>query len=330
MTNRKVVLKMVLSLDGFATSPDGTHDWMFEFFDDEGSEWNLRALDEAGPANSPSSLSPHEIPAATLQSLRESLQPASQTDLCGGPGNASACAFFGGDFDKSAELASEALAKNSADIEALYWSVKANERRAVVAFSRFQSLAPQSPATFDLSGDLYRRRALPGQARVEYAKALALNSHDPAALLGTSAAHLSEGHFDDALAAARMGLSGRPGDPRLNLVAGEALVSQHHFPEAQVYLQRSLLGEQLSDARVHALLGRVSAEEGRTEAAIREMRLGLSSDRDGSLHFQLYRLLRKTGDLAGAQEAEAGARALQAQRLQHAVTAAQETRPSPN
>lgn len=27
--SRKVILKMVLSLDGFATSPDGTHDWMF-------------------------------------------------------------------------------------------------------------------------------------------------------------------------------------------------------------------------------------------------------------------------------------------------------------
>lgn len=48
MTKRKVVLKMVLSLDGFATSPDGTHDWMFEFFGGDSAEWNLRALDEAG------------------------------------------------------------------------------------------------------------------------------------------------------------------------------------------------------------------------------------------------------------------------------------------
>jgi len=48
MANRKVVLKMVLSLDGFATSPDGTHDWMFEFFGDDGGEWSLRALQEAG------------------------------------------------------------------------------------------------------------------------------------------------------------------------------------------------------------------------------------------------------------------------------------------
>ena len=48
MSDRKVVLKMVVSLDGFATSPDGTHQWMFEFFGEDSGEWNRRALDEAG------------------------------------------------------------------------------------------------------------------------------------------------------------------------------------------------------------------------------------------------------------------------------------------
>jgi dihydrofolate reductase len=48
MSARRVILKMVLSLDGFATSPDGTHGWMFEWFDDESAERNLRALQEAG------------------------------------------------------------------------------------------------------------------------------------------------------------------------------------------------------------------------------------------------------------------------------------------
>jgi dihydrofolate reductase len=48
MSERKVVLKMVVSLDGFATSPDGTHEWMFEFFDGGSNDWSLRALDEAG------------------------------------------------------------------------------------------------------------------------------------------------------------------------------------------------------------------------------------------------------------------------------------------
>jgi dihydrofolate reductase len=48
MADRKVVLKMVMSLDGFATSPDGTHDWMFEWFGGDSGAWNLRALGEAG------------------------------------------------------------------------------------------------------------------------------------------------------------------------------------------------------------------------------------------------------------------------------------------
>lgn len=48
MSNRKVILKMVLSLDGFATSPDGTHEWMFEWFGEDSRERNLRALEDAG------------------------------------------------------------------------------------------------------------------------------------------------------------------------------------------------------------------------------------------------------------------------------------------
>src|SRR3954452_233019 len=48
MSDRKVVLKMVMSLDAFVTSPDGTHQWMFEWFGDDSGEWNRRALDAAG------------------------------------------------------------------------------------------------------------------------------------------------------------------------------------------------------------------------------------------------------------------------------------------
>jgi dihydrofolate reductase len=48
MSERKVILKMVVSLDGFATSLDGTHEWMFEWFGDDSSERSLQALHEAG------------------------------------------------------------------------------------------------------------------------------------------------------------------------------------------------------------------------------------------------------------------------------------------
>jgi dihydrofolate reductase len=48
MSDRKVILKMIMSLDGFATSPDGTHEWMFEWFGDDSGERSLHALEEAG------------------------------------------------------------------------------------------------------------------------------------------------------------------------------------------------------------------------------------------------------------------------------------------
>jgi dihydrofolate reductase len=48
MSERTVVLKMVMSLDGFATSLDGTHEWMLAWFDDDSNERNLRALQQAG------------------------------------------------------------------------------------------------------------------------------------------------------------------------------------------------------------------------------------------------------------------------------------------
>ena len=48
MSDRRVILKMVLSLDGFATSPDGTHEWMFEWFGEDSTERSLGELEAAG------------------------------------------------------------------------------------------------------------------------------------------------------------------------------------------------------------------------------------------------------------------------------------------
>src|SRR2546423_11341012 len=48
MTDRKVVLKMVMSLDGFVTSPEGTQEGLFEGLGEGWGEGNRRALDAAG------------------------------------------------------------------------------------------------------------------------------------------------------------------------------------------------------------------------------------------------------------------------------------------
>jgi tetratricopeptide (TPR) repeat protein len=55
--------------------------------------------------------------------------------------------------------------------------------------------------------------------------------------------------------------------------------------------------------RLHTLLGQVFAETDRIPAAISEYKAGLSTDEDGSIHYQLARVYQKSGDKEAAAEA---------------------------
>ena len=243
-----------------------------------------------------------------------------------------ACSYLHGEASVSAAFAAAALASRPGDPEALFWSVKSNERRSVEALSTFERLAPQSPATFDLMGDLFRRRLQPDHALTEYARALAIDAHDPPALLGTGAAYLATGHAREAADTAFLALSDRPDNPRLNLLMGEALVAQHHFSAARPFVERALTearsatGETSSSALLpsaYALSGQIKADAGDVNGAIADLTLGLPSDTDGSLSFQLSRLYRRQGQKEQAEQAEVHARSLLAARRARAVTAVQ-------
>jgi tetratricopeptide (TPR) repeat protein len=240
------------------------------------------------------------------------------------------CAYLQRDATGSAAAAANHLASSPDDPESLYWSVKANEIRAVEALAQFEHFAPHSAATFNLVGDLYRRRMQPDSALEEYSKALAIDPHDIPALMGSASAYLSIGNMEKSVAAVEVALADSPDNPRLNLLMGESLVNLHHYPDAKTYLERCIAATRQPHSdpgtldlapRAHALLGRVEAGLGDVPDAISEMNLGLASDQDGSLHFQLSRLYRQQGKLADAKAAETKAAELMAQRRVHAVIA---------
>jgi predicted Zn-dependent protease len=54
---------------------------------------------------------------------------------------------------------------------------------------------------------------------------------------------------------------------------------------------------------VHALIGKVYAETGRTSDAIRQLKMGESSDENGAIHYLLARLYRQIGDTKDASAA---------------------------
>jgi tetratricopeptide (TPR) repeat protein len=200
--------------------------------------------------------------------------------------------------------AAQKLALNPAtEAEGLYWETKSAQKLATVTLARASELDSNSPTLHVLLGDVYRQREYYPDAEQEYRKALAIQPADAGALFGLSLALLADSDIDGALRLAQGVLKRNRDDPEFNAVIGEILSVQHDFSGAEPYLKKALNTKPELLPHVHALLGRVYGETGRTQQAITEMKLGLSDDKDGRLHFQIARLYLKVGDQKSAKEA---------------------------
>jgi tetratricopeptide (TPR) repeat protein len=214
-----------------------------------------------------------------------------------------ACSFFAGDAQRASSAAAALEAMEPGSLEALYWLIQAHERLAFQALAQFQRLEPDSARSHVLLGDIYHQLERHDDAQAEYQKALAIAPSDPAAMLGLAAAYLSNNNINGAMETAQTALARSPEDPELNLIMAEVKLSQNAFAEAESYLEKSLHAKPQIVPRVHALMGKAYAETGRTSEAIEQLKLGASSDEDGSLQYLLARLYRKLGDTKDASAA---------------------------
>ncbi len=239
-----------------------------------------------------------------------------------------ACSFFTGDYALTADAGSALLAVPShPQAQALYWSIKANERLAFKSLARFQQLEPNSARSHILLGDIYRQRERYDDAQKEYSKALDLAPNDAAALLGLATAYFGDANIAMTVEIAHRALDQSPDDPEINLLMGEALISQHRFPDSVPYLLKALHAKPQMLPHVHAMLGEAYASDGKMEDALRELKLGVDSDQDGSVHYQLARLYGKLGDTADAATAIQQMKAIQQKRREGAVIAVQDSHP---
>ncbi len=231
------------------------------------------------------------------------------------------CAYLTGDYS-SALKASGRLAQNPAtEAEGLYWETKVAGNLAAESLARASAADPNSPKLHVLVGDVYRQQKNVLEAEKEYRHALSLRPEDTGAQFGLSLALLAAGQTDEALSLAQTSLEKSPDDPELNAVMGEILCARNEYAEAEPFLKKSLNTKPEFVGRVHALLGNVYAKTNRTQEAIAELKLGLDSDRDGSLHYQLARLYLKVGDRASADQALEVSKRIQREGLIHATVA---------
>jgi predicted Zn-dependent protease len=69
----------------------------------------------------------------------------------------------------------------------------------------------------------------------------------------------------------------------------------------------------------------VYAQTDRPQQAIGEFQMGLSSDQDGSVYYQLARIYSRMGNKTAAQDAIAHVKALEQKRRERAVIAVQDS-----
>jgi predicted Zn-dependent protease len=188
-------------------------------------------------------------------------------------------------------------------VQGLYWETKADQKLAIAALNRAGEIDVDSPRMHVLLGDIFRQKRRWDEAEVEYRKAVALDPKSHAARLSLAIVLFTELKTDEALGIDRRLLSENSGDPQANLLAAEILVQRALYAEAEPYLSKCHSLEPEFVPHLHALLGQVYAETGRIPAAISEYKAGLSTDEDGSIHYQLARLYLKSGDKVAAEEA---------------------------
>jgi tetratricopeptide (TPR) repeat protein len=244
----------------------------------------------------------------------DSLLPAIETLRRDALSLLAACSLFTGDFSKALMAAARLRHFPGSEDESLYWAIRAHQSLGVRSLVRAGQAEPDSIRLHELLAETYRDMGRYESAETEYATALSIDANSFPALLGSAANYLQQYRLEPASEMISRALTRKPSDPEANYIAGEILIDQHQFDKAESHLRIGLSAKAELIPRVHALLGRVYATEGKDTQAIEELKLGLASDDDGSIHFQLGRLYQKAGQQGLAEAAFEETRRLQSKR----------------
>jgi tetratricopeptide (TPR) repeat protein len=228
------------------------------------------------------------------------------------------CSFYNGDFNSTLATAKKLCQSSLGKEEGLYWSILAEQRLALLALAYAGEVEPNSIRLHELLAESYRDRERYADAEAEYKVALSINPKEFSALVGAATNYLQELRIESAHEMIQDALTQNDSDAEANYIMGEVLMAEHKYPDAEPYLRAGLSAKAELVPRIHALLGQIYASEGDTRRAIDEYKLGLPSDDDGSVHFQLGRLYQKAGEATLAAEAFADSKALN-QRKQSAA-----------
>lgn len=206
------------------------------------------------------------------------------------------------DFRAGRYSAVVAAATSVASAERRYWVSRAAGELAREAFARLGGLPP-SPEAMLLRVEVFRNQRQPPGELIEELKKAAATWPDDSRIRRELATLLFLVHNQEAARPLLEELLKRePDSADLTLLLGETLLQTQQAQKAVPVLARAVkLDPKLLPAQ--AALGRALLETGEAAQAIPHLEAALATDTDGSVHYQLARAYRATGQTERAREA---------------------------
>ena len=201
------------------------------------------------------------------------------------------CDFLG---ERYLEVLERAARQPSADSYYwYYWQIQAGNMLALAAFSELAGLPPSLEA-HELRAEIHRNQGRHSESAYEWQKALDLDPDNPRIKHELAVSLYLKRDYDAAKTVIDELLKKEPQSGELNYLAGAILLYKQQAERALPFLENAVkLSPELTGA--HSALGRAYMSLGEAAKAIPHLKAGLSSDEDGSLHFQLAQAYQRTG-----------------------------------
>jgi len=177
--------------------------------------------------------------------------------------------------------------------ESYYWRSRAYNQLALQAFAHLGQLPP-SAEQHELKAHIYVSQKRYSEASSEWREALKFYPGDAQIQkqLGISLKFSQD--YSGALSVFQDLLRQRPGSVELSYLVGDTLLDLQRTEEAIPLLRRAVQRDPQLQA-AHKSLARAELAVGNAAAAIPHLKIALTTDEDGSLHYQLARAYQTNG-----------------------------------
>jgi len=209
------------------------------------------------------------------------------------------CEFRAGRYTKVLEMARPLRTAASR-----YWTSRAAGELAREAFTRLEAL-PASPEASLVRIETLRAQRRYAQIKEELQQAASAWPDDPRIRREQVTLAFIAHEYAAARPLLEALLKQEPDSAELNLLLGQAWLESREAAKAIPPLEKAVAADP-KQLEARAALGRAYVEDGQAARAIPHLETALPTDGDGSLHFQLARAYRETG------QAEAATRTLAA------------------